>query len=212
MMERKAVGFDFKGMGEDGRFGGYASLFGVKDLGGDVVRAGAFTKSLQSGMKPKMLWQHDPSQPIGVWDDVREDAKGLYVEGRILSDVKQGAEALSLIRAGAIDGMSIGYRTKEATRENGARSLNEVELHEVSIVTFPMLPSARGSAKSIETERDFERFLRDAGYSRKEATALALHGFKGLTGLRDAGSDDGQDEGLAAFMAQIRRMQEKLNV
>jgi HK97 family phage prohead protease len=211
-MERKAVGFDFKGMGEDGRFGGYASLFGVKDLGGDVVKSGAFTKSLQSGVKPKMLWQHDPAQPIGVWDDVREDAKGLYVEGRILSDVKQGAEALSLIRAGAIDGMSIGYRTKEATRENGARSLNEVELHEVSIVTFPMLPSARGSAKSIETERDFERFLRDAGYSRREATALALHGFKGLTGLRDAGSDDGQNEGLAAFMAQIRRMQEKLNV
>ncbi|WP_099823904.1 HK97 family phage prohead protease [Oceaniglobus indicus] len=131
---------------------GYASLFGACDQGGDVVAAGAYGASLAAlatrNAKVKMLWQHDPAQPIGVWDEVREDARGLYVKGRILADVEKGREAISLIGAGAIDGLSIGYRTKKATKDGkGQRHLHELELWEVSLVTFPMLPEARVGAK-----------------------------------------------------------------
>lgn len=132
---------------------GYASLFGVKDQGGDVVLAGAYTASLkrlaEKNAKVKMLWQHDPAQPIGVWDEVREDARGLWVKGRILTEVERGRDAAALLAAGAIDGLSIGYRTLKAERNGkGQRLLAELELWEVSLVTFPMLPEARVQAKS----------------------------------------------------------------
>lgn len=132
---------------------GYASLFGQSDQGGDVVQRGAYAASLEAlkaqGRMVKMLWQHDPAQPIGVWDEVREDARGLYVKGRILTATPKGAEAAALIGAGAIDGLSIGYRTVKSSRsQDGTRRLIEVELWEVSLVTFPMLPAARVAAKS----------------------------------------------------------------
>ncbi|MDR7125384.1 HK97 family phage prohead protease [Pseudotabrizicola sp. 4114] len=132
---------------------GYASLFGIKDQGGDVVVAGAYGASLKrlaaKGAKVKMLWQHDPAQPIGVWDEVREDAHGLWVKGRILTEVDRGREAAALLAAGAIDGLSIGYRTVKAERNGkGQRLLSELELWEVSLVTFPMLSEARVQAKS----------------------------------------------------------------
>jgi len=131
---------------------GYASLFGDVDQGGDVVQTGAYAQSLTAvaaaGRSIKMLWQHDPTQPIGVWDEVREDAKGLWVKGRILGEVEKGREAVALIAAGAIDGLSIGYRTIKATKNTkGQRLLSELELWEVSLVTFPMLPSARVGTK-----------------------------------------------------------------
>ncbi len=131
---------------------GYASLFGLTDGGGDVVAKGAYAGSLgrlgTSGIRVKMLWQHDPAQPIGVWDTVREDERGLWVRGRILRDVARGREAAALIEAGAIDGLSIGYRTLKAVRDKeGRRRLEEVELWEVSLVTFPMLAEARVGAK-----------------------------------------------------------------
>ncbi len=131
---------------------GYASLFGKSDQGGDVVEAGAYGRSLKAlgaaKRSVKMLWQHDPGQPIGVWDEVREDEKGLYVKGRILGDVEKGREAMALIEAGAIDGLSIGYRTVKARKnDRGQRLLSELELWEVSLVTFPMLPDARVGAK-----------------------------------------------------------------
>jgi uncharacterized protein len=137
------------------RIEGYASLFGVGDQGGDVVVAGAYGRSLArlkvEGRQVKMLWQHDPAQPIGVWDEIREDGKGLWVRGRLLSDVEKGREAAALIAAGAIDGLSIGYRTVRAEKDaKGQRLLREVELWEVSLVTFPMLPEARIGAKGAE--------------------------------------------------------------
>ncbi len=138
---------------------GYASLFGRRDQGGDTVAKGAYGGSLKAlgaaGRRVKMLWQHDPSRPIGVWDEVREDERGLYVKGRILTDVAQGREAAALLAAGAIDGLSIGYRTLRAEKDGkGHRTLAEVELWEVSLVTFPMLPEARVTAKgdSLDTE------------------------------------------------------------
>ena len=188
----KSFGLELKRVpDQDGTFEGYASVFNVIDQGMDVVAPGAFTKTLGT-RKIKMLWQHDQAQPIGVWDEVREDERGLYVKGRILKDVAKGAEAMALLRAGAIDSMSIGYRAIEAVPEgnNQVRKLTEVDLFEITLVTFPMLPDAKvTSVKSIRTERDFERFLRDAGYSRKEATAIALHGYRGIEGQRDAVSD-----------------------
>ena len=136
---------------------GYASLFGKIDQGGDVVRPGAYLASLKrlsdAGRRVKMLWQHDPGRPIGVWDAVHEDDHGLFVRGRILPDVAQGREAAALVAAGAIDGLSIGYRTITSERDGkGRRVLRELDLWEVSLVTFPMLPDARVGAKAEETQ------------------------------------------------------------
>ena len=127
---------------------GYASLFGMPDQSGDVVQPGAYKASLKkrsSDRAPvKMLWQHDPTQPIGVWDQVYEDEKGLFVKGRILKEIQTGREALALVEAGAVDGLSIGYRTVKSKKNNkGGRDLKELDLWEVSLVTFPMLPEAR---------------------------------------------------------------------
>jgi len=138
---------------EGSRISGYASLFGATDQGGDVVLQGAYAGSLAAlaaaGRGVKMLWQHDPAQPIGVWDEVREDARGLWVSGRLLPEVAKGREAAALIAAGAVDGLSIGYRTKRASKDaEGRRLLAEVELWEVSLVTFPMLGQARVQAKA----------------------------------------------------------------
>ncbi|WP_208352923.1 HK97 family phage prohead protease [Pseudaestuariivita rosea] len=153
---------------------GYASLFGKCDQGGDVVEPGAYARSLAKlkakGGTVKMLWQHDPAQPIGVWDEVYEDDKGLYVKGRILSDVEKGREAAALIDAGAIDGLSIGYRTVTAAKDSkGRRLLSELELWEVSLVTFPMLPEARVGAKGDSPE---DATLRELAAAFEDARQL----------------------------------------
>lgn len=140
-------------LGEGASIAGYASLFGAPDQGGDVVEAGAYGASLArlaaSGGRVRMLWQHDAREVIGVWDELREDGRGLFVKGRILTEVARGREAAALIAAGAIDGLSIGYRTLRATRDGkGLRRLAELELWEVSLVTFPMQPAARVAAKA----------------------------------------------------------------
>jgi HK97 family phage prohead protease len=133
----------------DGVFSGYASLFGVEDLARDVILPGAFGKSLkQRGAGGvKLLWQHDPAQPVGEWLDIREDARGLRVEGRILTELERGRELLALMRAGILDGLSIGFRTVRANAagRTGTRRLAEVDLWEISLVTFPMLADARVS-------------------------------------------------------------------
>ena len=155
-LEHKFARFgDAVQVSEDAVIAGYASLFDEPDQGGDVVRPGAYSASLEvlksTGRRVKMLWQHDPSQPIGVWHEVREDAKGLWVAGRLLDSTQKGREAAALIAAGAIDGLSIGYRTRKAGKnDKGQRLLTELELWEVSLVTFPMLPSARVAAKGDE--------------------------------------------------------------
>ncbi|MCB1390892.1 MAG: HK97 family phage prohead protease [Rhodobacteraceae bacterium] len=132
---------------------GYASVFGVRDRGGDIVMPGAYAASLKrladGRGRVRMLWQHDQGQPIGVWDEVAEDAHGLRVKGRLLTEVEKGREAAALMAAGAVDGLSIGYRTVRAEKlPEGGRKLIELELWEVSLVTFPMLPVARASSKS----------------------------------------------------------------
>jgi len=151
-LETKFVALaDLAEAGEAGRLKGYASVFGQPDQGGDVVEPGAFAASLArlagAGRRVKFLWQHDPATPIGVWTDIHEDGRGLMVAGEILPAVARGSDAIALMQAGAIDGLSIGYRTVRAAAnpETGGRRLIEIDLWEVSLVTFPMLPSARAT-------------------------------------------------------------------
>jgi HK97 family phage prohead protease len=155
---------------------GYASLFGVADTGGDIVMAGAFMRSLvrRGASGVKMLWQHNPAEPIGVWTSLAEDAKGIKVSGRLDLSVARAREALSLIRGGAVDGLSIGFRAKAATtdRKSGLRRLTEIDLWEISVVTFPMLTQARISAVKrtpIQTNG-----AREAVYARLKMQEAAL--------------------------------------
>jgi len=124
---------------------GYASRFWARDLNDDLVAAGAFRGSLElSGPRGvKMLHQHEGRSPVGVWDEVREDAAGLFVRGRVLDVTPEGRMAAALVRAGAVDGLSIGFRAVKARADGRLRVLSEVELWEVSLVTFPMLSGAR---------------------------------------------------------------------
>ena len=128
----------------DGRFAGYASLFNTRDAGGDMVMPGAFAQSLARRRdRIRLLFQHDPKEPVGHWEAIGEDAKGLYVAGRLVPGVPRADALRRLIENRAIDGLSIGFRTVRATRAAGLRKLWQIELFEVSIVTFPMLDDAR---------------------------------------------------------------------
>lgn len=216
-MEHKSVAFELKKEPDaDGVFEGYASVFGVVDQGMDVVERGAFTKSLGSGRNVKMLWQHDSAQPIGVFDVMQEDERGLFVRGRLLKGIRQSEEAMVLMRAGAIDSMSIGYRVVEAAEEGGGRirKLMHVDLFEISLVTFPMLEAAKITAmKSITTIREFEGALRDAGFSKTEAKAIAAEGFKGLSDHRDDVDDEPENDAEnLALQSEIQKLMEAFNV
>jgi len=143
-------------VGPDGRFSGYASVFGKLDQGGDIVMPGAFGKSLADKGRAgvRLLFQHDPKEPIGIWERVVEDGVGLWVEGRLNAGVLRARELSSLIAGGAIDGLSIGFRTVRATKDRatGHRRLWQVDLWEISIVTFPMMDGARITARADEVD------------------------------------------------------------
>ena len=132
---------------ELGVFEGLASTFGAPDLSGDVIEPGAFRASLQRPRGVKMLWQHDPRAPIGVWDRIAETGAGLSVKGRLVLDVQQAREALALLRAGALDALSIGFSVPKGgwtfDRDTAVRRLNRIDLWEISVVTFPANPEAR---------------------------------------------------------------------
>lgn len=186
-MDRMDFALEVKGLTEAGLFEGYASTFGERDLGGDIVVAGAFAKSLKaSGAKGvKMFADHDPRKRIGVWTDITEDQKGLFVKGRLLLDKQDGRDAYIDLKEGVIDAMSIGYRTVQENYDGRrkARMLKEVKLMEISLLPFGMNESARVTAvkgaDQIKTIREFEDFLRDVGgYSHAAAKAIAAGGFK----------------------------------
>ena len=131
---------------DEGRFCGYASIFGQPDNSGDVMMPGAFEKSLslRGADRIKMLFQHDPKEIVGRWDRIKEDDHGLWVEGRLTSAVPRADALQRLIARGAMDGLSIGYRTIKATRKHGGgRRLWQVDLWEISLVTFPMMEACR---------------------------------------------------------------------
>jgi len=137
----------------DDEFEGYASLFGVPDGAGDVVAHGAFAASLRKRPpeRVRMLYQHFAHEPLGVWETIREDACGLYVKGRLVLDVTRAREVRSLLRDGALNGLSIGFRTVRATRGASHRILNEIELWEISVVTFPLLAGSKVTAIGGDT-------------------------------------------------------------
>lgn len=207
--------FALKSVDAAGAFEGYASVFDREDQGRDMIAPGAFLRSLKERgpEEIKFLWQHDPTEPIGVLEAVREDKRGLYVKGRLLLDVQRAREAHALMRAGALDGLSIGFRAVKSAVDDvtGLRRLEDVDLWEISLVTFPMQELARISAfkrKPITTVRAFETFLRDAGgFSRRNAKAVAKHGFDACLPQREA---EGGDKGNAsadwgAVLAAIQR-------
>lgn len=199
-MEFKHLSFDWKA-DDHGMIEGYGSVFDVVDNGGDIIAPGAFRQSLNSGRKVKMLYQHDASAVVGVWNKTEEDDKGLRVEGKMLTTVKAGAEAYELVKAGAIDGLSIGYRTIKSMDRNGKRVIMQAELWEVSLVTFPMNEMARIDAvKASEMAREeIERLLTlRAGLSRSVARKLLAEGYDGIKDMR--GAVDGADE-----LAQLLR-------
>ena len=167
---------EVKEITEEGKFTGYGAVFDNVDDWDDVILRGAFSKSI-SEKRPVMLWQHDSSKPIGIYEEIREDNIGLWIEGKLLLDLEKGKEAYILLKNQAIRGLSIGYMPLAWEWENRdsrhIRVLKEIDLWEISLVTFPANPKALvDDVKSIQTIRDVEDTLRDAGFSRTEARAL----------------------------------------
>jgi HK97 family phage prohead protease len=190
-MQTKSLDLELKAEGDEGEFTGYGSVFDQIDSQGDRVMKGAFTQSLAARM-PKMLWQHNMADPIGRWIEAREDSKGLYLRGKITVGTSRGKDAYALIKDGAMNGLSIGYRVASggAAREGNVRVLKAIDLYEVSLVTMPALDVATlESVKSDMTIRQFEQLMEDIGFSHAAAKKISVCGFKGYQDfLRDAGA------------------------
>ncbi len=216
-MQTLDCGLEIKSLTDEGVIEGYASIFSNVDYGGDKVMPGAFVESLaksrQHGRTVKMLWNHDPSQPIGVWEDLAEDGKGLRGRGRLVMEVPKAREAHALMKAGAIGGLSIGYRTIKAEPDGNVRLLKQVDLFEVSLVTFPMNDRARLTAVKADgieeiveklaagdrlTEREFERMAKGLGLSNSQAERAARVHLKGRGEPAEAAKD------VADFLAALR--------
>lgn len=189
---------EMKDMDEkSGSFVGYASVFDKLDNGGDIVVKGAFKGSLskRKSANVRMLFQHDPNEVIGKWADLKEDDYGLLAQGQLNLKVQRGAEMFALLEQKAIDGLSIGYRTIKAMpdKEKNARKLVELDLWEISVVTFPMNTDSRvGSVKGEWSLRDAEHALREAGMDGNFAKLVAKYGYD--EALKRV-ADDPRDEG-----------------
>lgn len=168
---------------DDGTVEGYGSVFDVVDNYDDVIAKGAFKASLDAhkaaGTMPAMLWQHDASQPIGIWTEMVEDSKGLRIKGMLALETTKGKEVHALLKLGALNGLSIGFMSKQwgYDRDTDVRTLTEVDLWEVSLVTFPANQKARvtnvkASPDELQAPKDAERILREAGFSKSDATAF----------------------------------------
>ena len=200
--QHKRVDLALEDVSGDGSFSGYASLFGTVDLGRDVIEPGAFAASLKrrGAGDVRMLYQHDPDQPIGRWLSIREDQRGLHVEGKLSLGVARAREVHELMKSGALDGLSIGFQTVRARSEAkaGVRRILSADLWEISVVTFPMQPGARVTAVKAAgygcptlTVRELERRLtRDAGLTRRQARGLIAHGHGALSDRQDAAPED----------------------
>ena len=203
---------EIKAENNKGIFTGYGSIFGNEDRGNDIMQKGAFTKSLVNRpvSKVKMLYQHKTDEPIGVFTEIYEDSKGLFVKGQLAMGTQRGREAYELLKMGALDGMSIGFRAdpeKQGYNENkrGVRTLKEVDLMEISLVTFPMNESAlietvKGNAKNI---REWEKILREAGGLSRTEAKIGAKALSESLSQRDAGDDNKQLADLINKVANI---------
>ncbi|MGX7703808.1 HK97 family phage prohead protease [Methylobacterium sp. Gmos1] len=195
--------------GEAGEFEGYGSVFGVVDSYNEIVDKGAFIESLRKYGMPALLWQHNPSQPVGIYVEMEEDEHGLKLRGKLNQDVQQGKEAYSLLKQGALKGLSIGFITLEDyfNADTKVRHLRKVKLMEVSLVTFPANADATvDRVKSApESERDLEIVLRDAGYSREDAKVIVSSGFKAMLAHRDGGDSAALMAGLLSLAERARK-------
>ncbi|MCX4186762.1 HK97 family phage prohead protease [Methylophaga sp. OBS4] len=216
-MKHKSFPLEIKELDQQGEFSGYLSVFGNVDSYREVVMPGAFTESLGNwatkGRLPPILWQHRPDSPIGPFTEMKEDDTGLYVEGRLLiGTVQKAKEAYELLKEKVISGMSIGFETigEEWDKDNRLRRLTKLNLWEGSIVTFPANEAAQVDAvKSIltqgelPTEREFEDFLREAGFSKTQAAAITNHGLGKL--LRGEPASNEEAKSLLASLQQFNR-------
>lgn len=203
-------------------FEGYGSIFDTVDSYGDTIAKGAFKKTLadwqQRGKFPKMLLQHgggwglnaDDLIPVGKWSTMKEDGVGLRVKGNLFDiDTDRTKATYAALQAGELDGLSIGFETVKSTRDEdtGVRTLLEVRLWEVSLVTFPANDPARVMSVKAggpwPSEREFERFLRDAGFSREQAKAITATGYR--EAQRDAEAGDAADDTQQLLTALQRR-------
>jgi HK97 family phage portal protein/HK97 family phage prohead protease len=202
-------------VGEDGTFEGYGSVYGVVDSYQEVVAPGAFAESLAElnakQRRVPVLWQHRSDQPIGVYAEITEDDTGLFVKGQLLIDaVAQASEAHALMKAGAVTGLSIGYWVRESSfdEKTGIRTLTKLDLVEVSLVTFPANDDARVEAVKFKLAhgelpniREFEKLLREAGFSKTQAAVVAGHGLQEL--LRREAEGDATKEGVEILSAAV---------
>lgn len=210
---------EVKSVLDDGTFSGYGSVFGVVDTYNEVVAKGAFKESLRELKAKKrsvpVLWQHRADTPIGIWDKLSEDDTGLMGEGHLLhSEVGQAKEALALMKAGAVTGLSIGYWVRQASydEKTGIRTLIKLDLVEISLVTFPANDAARVDAVkrklangALPTLPEFESILREAGFSKSQAAVIANRGLKHLLDRRE--SDEAGDltalKGLSSLLGNF---------
>jgi len=215
-MKRIYLPFEVKAT-EDGRkIKGYGSVFGNVDAYGDAIAPGAFAASLSAhderGTSPAMLWQHNPDWPIGKWIKMAEDERGLAVEGE-LADTTQARDVGALVRMGAISGASIGFMTKKSQMDEktGIRTLTEIDLWEVSLVTFPANEAARIEARAAEIAemdlQDIERLLRDAGMSRRESKTV-ISRLMSLGSQRDAA----EHREAARTLENLMRLRERMGI
>ena len=204
-LKHMSVVMELKELTEKGEFIGYGSTFGNKDFGGDICVKGCFERTLKEHSKnstlPAMFFSHNSHEPIGDWLEMAEDSKGLKVRGKIWVDqgIEKAQQAYNMLKGTGIKGLSMGYSTIISTRDDkkGTRSLQDVDLFEVSPTPFPM--NARALTTSIKslksdnrlgTKREFEQFLRDAGLSANEAKAFIAAGYAGLDRRDDDTIDD----------------------
>lgn len=192
--KRLDIPFEIKSISDSGAFTGYGSVFGVKDSYSDIVIKGAFTNSLnkwkEKGRLPALLWQHKMDEPIGYYTKMVEDENGLYLEGQLLIDDDPLAKrAHAHMRAKSLSGLSIGYvlNDYDYDKEKSAFILKDIDLWEVSVVTFPANDEARiDNVKSIfesgdiPPPKEIERVLRDVGLSRTQAKAFMSEGYSSL--------------------------------
>jgi len=208
---------EIKAMNDDGSFEGYGSVFDVIDSYRDIVLPGAFAQTIeehaQKGTMPALLWQHQSDAPIGVWTAMDEDEHGLKMSGQLVLETQRGAEAHALLKAGAVRGLSIGFSIypggEKYNEQHSVWELSAINLWETSIVTFPANQEAQVTdvraaldAATYPTVRDFERMLRDAGFSRRDAEFISGNGFKALTRDADQAIEETIKQNIALFRSE----------